>query len=134
MIVPALLVFFVTFGVMGSLIALVSTGTAPLWLLAGGPLLMSSWLSIAMLRSGRPEPARSPRRERLVRQAEAVSERLLLVLGMFLPFSMIGLLVVVALPLHGRTESFVGIIATAVSIICAVLVTRDAMSPNGACA
>ncbi len=105
----------------GGVLAFVSLGAAPLWLLLGGPTLLATVLATATLLPGGPPRPQSERARRLQRTADFFEMSLF---GVFLPLACACLLAVAALPLHGTAESATVVVVMLAALVGSFVLTR----------
>lgn len=118
MIIPALLVFCLAWGMSGAVISLASLGHAPAWLMLCGPTLVAAIPACGLLYAGSARPIRK-QSQRAARRAEIAEGAV--VLG--ISFSCAGLLLVAALPLHDTTENVAALAAMAAGFLSAARVS-----------
>ena len=121
MFFAAVLVFVLVWGMTGGVLAFVSLGTAPLWLLLGGPTLLATVLAVATLLPARPLRPLSVRAEKLRRVSSIVEMALV---SVFLPLATTCLLVIEALPLHGTAEGVTAIVVLLAALVSSFLIAR----------
>jgi len=117
MIVVAVLLFVLTWGVATALVGLVSMGAAPLWFLVGAPLLLASFVASAAFWAGGAETATDGPCSRIGRRLQSVTRWALDSTAFTLPLVVTGLLFVLALPLPGTTKN----IAIGPVLMCAAV-------------
>lgn len=132
MIIPAVLVFVLTFGVFTGALAFVSLGTVDTWFLILCPALVSAVMAVGTLLVGHKEDEPLRPETKIARKLHSYTMRIELTLGLFLPIAMIGLLVTLALPVSRHAENLTVIGVVAVSLIGAGALAKREMIQDDA--
>lgn len=118
MLIPALLVFSLAWGMLAGAMTIASLGHAPVWLMLCGPTVVAAIPACGLLYAGSARPIRK-QSQRAARFAEFVEGTVALGIS----FACSGLLVVVALPLHKTIENVAGLVAVTVGFLAAARVS-----------
>ena len=118
MLIPALLVFSLAWGMSAASMTIASLGHSPVWLMLCGPTIVAAIPACGLLYTGSARPIHK-QSQRAARFAEFVEGTV--VLG--ISFACAGLLVVVALPLHKTIENVAGLVAVTVGFLSAAYVS-----------
>ena len=130
MFVVAAMVFVLTWAVATALVGLASFGTAPLWLLLGGPLMVAAWATVTMTRFTRPERLRLSRSARILAHVQRIGSSAVDALTFFVPFATLALLVVYALPVRNGAEAAGVAAALLVALLTSVKAGRAIRFPT----
>lgn len=120
MFAVAALVFTLAWALSTALVGFASFGAAPLWFLFGGPIVVATWLAVAVARLDSTEKPRLALSEQSWARIHHVGSSVVDTFVLFLSLSTAAMLVVYVLPLRDEAEVFGVAVALLASLAGAV--------------